>query len=115
MSSYSGRMAFTIHKRIYKQASKEASGPVFKRQKNYSKKTIFIVDESSMINEDVGFGKKGLLTDLIEYVFSEPTNKLILVGDDAQLPPVGQTESPALDLQVLGSDYKLEAIFPLKK
>ncbi|QSE99082.1 ATP-dependent DNA helicase [Fulvivirga lutea] len=110
MASYSGRMAFTIHKRIYKQANKDASGPVFKRQKNYSKKTIFIIDESSMINEDVGFGKKGLLTDLMEYVFSEPTNKLILVGDNAQLPPVGQIDSPALDINVLTSDYKLDVV-----
>ena len=110
MSSYSKRMAFTIHKRIYKQANKDTSGPVFKRQKNYSKKTVFIIDESSMISEEVGFAKKGLLTDLIDYIFSETGNKVILVGDDAQLPPVGQELSPALDLDFLKNNYDLEVI-----
>lgn len=110
MSSYSGRNAFTIHKRIYKQANKDTSGPVFKRQKNYSKKTVFIIDESSMISEDIGFAKKGLLTDLMDYIFSEPSNKVILVGDDAQLPPVGQELSPALDIDFLMSNYNLDVI-----
>lgn len=108
MASYSGRMAFTIHKKIYKQDKAEDSVPVFKRQKNYSKKTVFIVDEASMISEDAGFAKNGLLSDLMNYVFSEPSNKLILVGDDAQLPPVGQTLSPALNIDYLHSNYKLE-------
>ncbi len=108
MSSYAKRMAFTIHKKIYKQSKKEESAPVFKRQRNYTKNTVFIVDESSMISDDSGFGKTGLLTDLIDYVFSETSNKLILIGDDAQLPPVGQELSPALDSMRLSSDFKFD-------
>ena len=103
-------MAFTIHKKIYKQEKADDSAPVFKRQKNYAKKTVFIVDESSMFNESSGFGKSGLLTDLINYIFNESSNKLILIGDDAQLPPVGQVASPALDIDYLRNTFKLSCI-----
>lgn len=107
MSNYSGRMAFTIHKRIFKQDKSDGSGPVFRRQKNYAKNTVFIVDEASMVNEDASFGSKGLLTNLIDYVFSDPSNKLILVGDNAQLPPIGQEKSPALNPSFLETEFKL--------
>lgn len=103
MSLYANRMAFTIHKKIYKQTSDDGVGPEFKRQKNYAKKTIFIVDESSMINEDIG---SSLLSDLMDYVFTDDSNKLILIGDNAQLPPVGQSQSPALDKDHLTYNYK---------
>ncbi|UII32626.1 AAA family ATPase [Fulvivirga ulvae] len=105
MSSYSKRMAFTVHKKIYKQVGEQGEGPAFKRQTNYAKDTIFIVDEASMINEDRSFGGTGLLTDLFQYVFSDLSNKLILVGDDAQLPPVGQELSPALDKGYLEASF----------
>jgi ATP-dependent exoDNAse (exonuclease V) alpha subunit len=108
MSSYAKRLALTIHKKIYKQVNEGEVGLKFKRQKNYAKNTVYIVDESSMINEDAGFGQTGLLTDLIDYVFSDDSNKLILVGDNAQLPPVGQLLSPALDSEVLKLNFKLE-------
>ena len=68
------------------------------------------MDESSMINESSGFGKSGLLTDLINYIFNESSNKLILIGDDAQLPPVGQVASPALDIDYLRNTFKLSCI-----
>ncbi len=110
MSSYTKRMAFTIHKKIYKQEKADDSALVFKRHINYAKKTVFIVDESSMINESSGFGKSGLLTDLINYIFNESSNKLILIGDDAQLPPVGQVASPALDIDYLRNTFKLSCI-----
>jgi len=97
MSSYAKRMAFTIHKKIYKQTATDGGGPKFKRQKNYSKNTVFIVDESSMINEEAGAVGKSLLSDLFNYVFSNKSNRIILIGDNAQLPPVGQSSSPALD------------------
>jgi len=97
MSSYAKRMAFTIHKKIYKQTATDGGGPKFKRQKNYSKNTVFIVDESSMINEEAGAVGKSLLSDLFNYVFSNKSNRLILIGDNAQLPPVGQSSSFALD------------------
>jgi ATP-dependent exoDNAse (exonuclease V) alpha subunit len=107
MSSYCKRMAFTIHKKIYKQVQEGEGGLKFKRQNNYAKNTVFIVDEASMINEDAGFGMSGLLTDLIDYVFNDSSNKLILIGDNAQLPPVGQLISPALNIDVLQRDFNL--------
>ena len=105
MSNYSKKVAFTIHKIIYKSTSDKSGFLKFKRQRNYSKDTVFIVDEASMLSESNDFGKSGLLTDLVNYVFENPTNKLILVGDGAQLPPVGQVMSPGLDKGHLESNY----------
>lgn len=105
MSSYAKKLAFTVHKKIYKQVGDQGEGPAFKRQANYAKDTIFIVDEASMINEDYSFGSSGLLSDLFNYVFSDPSNKMILIGDDAQLPPVGQVISPALDAGYLEGHF----------
>ncbi|WP_246070043.1 ATP-dependent DNA helicase [Mangrovivirga cuniculi] len=99
MATYSNSQAFTIHKVIYKQQNDPSAGTLsFKRQPNYFKRTLFIVDEASMIGDEFNFGKQGLLTDVIEYVFEKPENKnkLLIVGDPAQLPPVGLNESPAL-------------------
>ncbi len=105
MASYSKKIAYTIHKIIYKSTSDKSGFLKFKRQRNYSKDTVFIVDEASMLSESSDFGKSGLLTDLMNYVFENPTNKLILVGDGAQLPPVGQTLSPGLDIGYIESNY----------
>lgn len=105
MTSYSKKTAYTIHKRIYKKSSEEGAELAFKRQKNYAKKTIFIVDEASMIHEDRSFGSNGLLSDLLGYVFSDKSNRLILIGDDAQLPPVGQDLSPALNQDYLEGTF----------
>jgi exodeoxyribonuclease-5 len=108
LSTYSSRKAFTIHKIIYRQVADPASGELrFQRQKNYSRKTIFIVDEASMISDQSDISSKGLLNDLIEYVFEHHTNKLLLVGDRAQLPPVGTTLSPALDPDYLENTFGL--------
>lgn len=106
MALYAGRKAFTIHKIIYK-LKQDDDNLVFRKQKNYHKNTVFIVDEVSMVTDVSDFGAKSLLADLMQYVFEEPTNKLILIGDNAQLPPVGQSESPALQLDKLVNDYKL--------
>ena len=109
MSGYSKRAAYTIHKIIYKQMTEPGSGMLkFSRQKNYHKNTIFIVDEASMLSDERMFGNKGLLTDLVEYVFEKEGNKLVLVGDVAQLPPVGQEESPAMNLHYLESQFKMK-------
>ncbi|GGM87533.1 ATP-dependent exodeoxyribonuclease [Dyadobacter beijingensis] len=98
MSGYSEKIALTIHKKIYKQTADAFSGTLsFQRQKNYHDNTLFIVDEASMITDDADFGNRSLLADLIEFVFENPGNKLMLVGDTAQLPPVGKELSPALD------------------
>ena len=79
------------------------------RAENKSKNTIFIVDECSMIS-DQGDGyswSRSLLDDLIEYVFSGSCCKLLLIGDSAQLPPVGLDISPAMDLDILRNSFNL--------
>lgn len=111
MSLYAQKSAFTIHKVIYSQVAAPGSEILkFKRQKNYSKKTIFVIDEASMLTDEADFGRTGLLTDLFRYVFEDPSNQLILVGDSAQLPPVGKTDSPALLKEYLSSTYRKEVI-----
>ncbi|MFM1913261.1 MAG: hypothetical protein RIR51_1099 [Bacteroidota bacterium] len=114
MANYSKKKALTIHKRIYKQKNNPHSGTLaFERMNNYSMSTIFIVDESSMISDESEFGSNSLLTDLVEYVFTHPSNghngnKLIFVGDTAQLPPVGSNESPALQPEYLAQAFHFE-------
>ena len=110
ISAYSERKAFTIHKIIYRQVADPTTGELkFIKQKNYFKKTVFIVDEASMISDENGFLRNGLLTDLIDYVFEHRSNKLILIGDNAQLPPVGTDQSPGLELAYLKINFGLDA------
>lgn len=98
ISGYSGKSAFTIHKVIYKLKADPSSGSIsFTLQKNYNKNTLFVVDEASMLSDSGEFGSSNVLSDLLEFVFSNSNNKLLFVGDSAQLPPVGQTLSKALD------------------
>ena len=105
LASYAGRTAFTIHKKIYRQKSSKDGLGNFQLDRNLHKDTFFIVDEASMVSNNSGessvFGSGRLLDDLIEYVYSGIDCKLILVGDNAQLPPVGSVLSPALDTSVL--------------
>jgi exodeoxyribonuclease-5 len=108
MASYAGRNAFTIHKIIYQRTADPFSGRIqFRRKKNYYKQTIFIVDESSMLSDEAGLASNSLLDDLMAYVFEDETNKLMLVGDTAQLPPVGQNLSRGLDPDYLVSVFRL--------
>jgi len=106
LSSYSGKQAFTIHKKIYRQKSSKDGIGTFSLDRNLHKDTYFIVDEASMVSNSSGdsslFGSGRVLDDLIEYVYSGTDCKLILVGDTAQLPPVGSIVSPALDQSALG-------------
>ncbi|MCQ2059042.1 MAG: AAA family ATPase [Bacteroidaceae bacterium] len=107
MQSYSGHSATTIHKRIYRQ--KSITDPTcFVLGNNESKNTLFIVDEASMIyvsgSSGAEFGSGSLLDDLMEYVYNGQGCRLMLIGDSAQLPPVGQTESPALNAAFLEKD-----------
>lgn len=106
LSSYSGKQAFTIHKKIYRQKSSKDGLGSFILDRNLHKDTFFIVDEASMVSNSSGdsslFGSGRVLDDLIEYVYSGIDCKLILVGDTAQLPPVGSVVSPALDPAALG-------------
>jgi len=111
MSGYTKRSAFTIHKIIFKQIADPGSGLLkFSRLKNYNKNTIFVVDEASMLSEDDNYGQAGVLSQLMDFVFEHPTNKLILIGDTAQLPPVGQEKSPALDRQFIEHKFKRPAL-----
>ena len=102
LSGYSGSAAFTIHKKIYRQ--KSLGDTRFQLADNLSKNTFFIVDEASMISNsglDASFGSGHLLDDLITYVYSGENCSLILLGDTAQLPPVMQPHSPALEPMML--------------
>ncbi|MDR0973030.1 MAG: AAA family ATPase [Prevotellaceae bacterium] len=103
-ASYAEYPAYTIHKKIYRQR-KFGQESAFSLQENLSQHTLFIIDEASMIaNEGLGgsmFGTGRLLDDLIQYVYSSSDCRLLLIGDIAQLPPVGEEESPALRTSVL--------------
>jgi len=101
MATYSSMPAYTVHKTIYRQQSSTDGMGRFVLDKNLHKNTWFIVDEVSLIsnqeNENSFFGSGRLLEDLLEYVYSGVNCQLILVGDTAQLPPVGLSISPALE------------------
>lgn len=102
---YTGSKALTIHKQIYRQRSMKDGVGLFTLNVNKNKNTIFIVDEASLISSAYGdssvFGSGRLLDDLVSYVRSNSGNKLILIGDSAQLPPVGEQISNALNLDYL--------------
>ncbi|WP_017731806.1 ATP-dependent DNA helicase [Nafulsella turpanensis] len=110
MSSYTGKAAYTIHKIIYRQAGEPGGGDdlLFDLQKNYFKNTIFIIDEASMLSDVAEVGHNGLLKDLIDFVYAHENNKLLLIGDSAQLPPVHQQQSPALDINYLQRHLRLQ-------
>ena len=101
-SEYSGHPAFTIHRKIYRQQGYGIDS--YGLADNKHTNTVFIVDEASMISntsDGSTFGSGRLLDDLIDYTYNGLGCKLVLMGDNAQLPPVGQITSPALDDEVL--------------
>ena len=103
-SDYSGHPAYTIHRKIYRQQGYGIDA--FGLGDNKHTNTVFIVDEASMIsntNDGSIFGSGRLLEDLVGYVYNGLGCKLVLMGDNAQLPPVGQLVSPALDDDILRS------------
>ena len=103
-SLHSSHAAYTIHRRIYRQKS---AGDLssFNLNDNLNRDTLFIVDEASMISNlglgETAFGSGCLLDDLMQFVYSGSNCRMLLIGDRAQLPPVGEEESPALSAQVL--------------
>ncbi len=110
LSNYSEKPAQTIHKKIFRKIPTHDGGVQFTLAENLHKNTIFIVDEASMIgldnpNSDSVYAS--LLESLFEYVYSGDNCKLILVGDTAQLPPVGSNDSPALNIDFLKASYHL--------
>ena len=103
-SLYAGHAAYTIHRRIYRQKS-AGDLSAFSLNDNLNKNTLFIVDEASMIANDAyanggdsrwSFGSGCLLDDLMQFVYNGQNCRMMLIGDKAQLPPVGEEESPAL-------------------
>ena len=95
--SFAGRPAYTIHRKIYRHTPDGGgdAGPAL--VENRSRNTIYIVDEASMIGGEGGAGRDSLLEDLVQYVYSGDNCRMILIGDTAQLPPVGSVESPAME------------------
>ncbi len=111
LGNYSQDRAFTIHKKIY-FPNKTKDGRLFLAPaQNLHRNTVFVVDEASMIGWDTYQGALGgnLLQDLFEYVYNGQNCRLLLIGDGAQLPPVGSAVSPALDLDFLKSHFTLTA------
>ena len=106
----SGHPAFTIHRKIYRQKAFTGDFGAFSLNDNLYRDTLFMVDEASMIANagfsDSPFGQGLLLDDLVKYVYQGQNCRLMLIGDKAQLPPVGEEESPALMSSVL-SRYDL--------
>lgn len=101
-----GSEAFTIHRRIYRQKTYTGEDTGFTLNFNKHQHTLFIVDEASMIPSGTAstsslFGSGNLLDDLVQYVYGGQHCRLMLIGDKAQLPPVGEAESPALSPQVM--------------
>ncbi len=113
ISLYSGRRAYTIHRKLYIQNITDDGRARFMLTENKHKNTLFIVDEASMIPDTTSsdgslFGGRRLLHDLIEYVYTSENCKLLLIGDTAQLPPVGIELSPALNPEYLKNNFNLE-------
>jgi exodeoxyribonuclease V len=115
LASYSGRKAYTIHKKIYRLQSNADGSIQVAIQYNKHKNTFFIVDEASMIasgkeSESSLFGESNLLDDLVQFVYSGKNCRLILIGDTAQLPPVRQPESLALNSLYIANAYHLNVM-----
>jgi ATP-dependent exoDNAse (exonuclease V) alpha subunit len=109
ITNYSGRKAFTIHKRIYRKKSALNIDDAFRLADNLATDTLFIVDEASMISdESAGNMRETLLHDLVSYVYNTKNCKLMLVGDTAQLPPVGADNSPALDIGLMKKTFAVD-------
>ncbi len=120
LSQYTGFPAHTIHREIYHTVMQVDGRRKMVTAVNRMRNTVFIVDEASMISDysqDKSFsGGNSLLDDLMSFVFNSERNKLLLVGDTAQLPPVGLALSPALDVDYLRSSFNLTAFsFEMKQ
>lgn len=112
LANYSQQPAYTIHKSIYRKTILPDGSARFGLAPNKSKNTLFVVDEASMISGrgapgSAGLSSRNLLDDLMTFVFQQPSCRLLLIGDQAQLPPVGLEQSPALDLDMLKHEYDL--------
>lgn len=110
LSQNSGFAAYTIHRKIYREKAYQGLDGQFNLADNRHRNMLFVVDEASMISHgpsdlqsdgSTSFGSGSLLDDLVKYVYSGDNCRLLLIGDKAQLPPVGEEEAPALSADVL--------------
>lgn len=107
----SGCPAYTIHRKIYREKAFVGVGGTFNLNVNLTRDTLYIIDEASMIgtshfSEEGGsesFGSGDLLSDVISFVYSGENDRILFIGDGAQLPPIGEEASPALQEDVLSS------------
>ena len=101
----SGMPAYTIHRRIYREKAYQGLDGQFNLNNNRYRNMLFVVDEASMVSSfptgESSFGSGSLLDDLMQYVYSGDNCRLMLIGDCAQLPPVGEEEAPALSSDIL--------------
>ncbi|MDX2444142.1 MAG: AAA family ATPase [Bacteroidales bacterium] len=116
LSNLTGKQAYTIHKKIYRQKSAKDGFGTFVLDRNLHTDTFFIVDEASMISntslDSSIFGSGKLLEDLLYFVYEGNRCKLILIGDTAQLPPIGKELSPALERKELEyHNYDVQEFF----
>lgn len=115
MGNYSNHLALTIHKKIYRKKTGRGGMISFEKAPNLHTNTVFFVDEASMISSSGGLADgsvnsyRDLLDDLMSYVYSGKNCRLILIGDTAQLPPVGIDQSPALNLEYLKNSFSVTA------
>lgn len=114
LAQYTAFSASTIHRRIYQIFTQKDGTSKMLLARNPLKNAVFLIDEASMINDgtsqnDNVFSKRSLLDDLMSYVFSNSGNKMVLVGDTAQLPPVGLELSPALEIDYIRSAFSVTA------
>lgn len=107
LSTFAGKEASTIHRRIYRSSGDDEGYASVRVGANRDAGALFIVDEASMIGRqgggDGGFGGRDLLGDLFEHIYAAPGARVLLIGDPAQLPPVGSDHSPALDPKELAA------------
>ncbi len=97
---YSAHRAATVHRHIYFRTGGQGGTPTFSLGRNNARDTLYIIDEASMVTDR---GRSPMLHDLVRFIYSAPGCAMVLVGDTAQLPPVGQDDSPAMNPETLAA------------
>ncbi len=111
MNDYTGQSASTLHRRLYEMGIAKGGSLSIRAAKNKTPKTLYIVDEASMIaagDDKSLFKGRNILRDLFKYVYSQADCALVFIGDTAQLPPVGEEDSPALDADFIEREFKMK-------
>jgi ATP-dependent exoDNAse (exonuclease V) alpha subunit len=109
MTSYSGRTALTIHKKIYRKRSAVSTDLSFQLAPNLAEHTLFIIDEASMIADEWNTQNgSSFLKDVMEFIYNRKNCAVLFVGDTAQLPPVGSLDSPALNKSYVEDKFGLQ-------